>query len=228
MLLIHGFGSDVRVCWRLPGWIEALTHAGRRVIAFDMRGHGQSTKLYDPAHYSARLISEDAAALLEHLSVERVDVLGYSFGALIGAFLSLDYPSKVKSLVLGGLGMALNIGVGDTWEKIIRTFHGSGKKEVKDLDEKYEFSSRTRPDVQALAACMYVLRETLSIAQLSTFQVPVLVAVGEKDEFAGSAHDLSTLIPKSDVLVIPGVDHMGTIGSPRLRDGVLKFLGRPC
>ena len=159
MLLIHGFGSDVRVCWRLPGWIEALTHAGRRVIAFDMRGHGQSTKLYDPAHYSARLISEDAAALLEHLSVERVDVLGYSFGALIGAFLSLDYPSKVKSLVLGGLGMALNIGVGDTWEKIIRTFHGSGKKEVKDLDEKYEFSSRTRPDVQALAACMYVLRE---------------------------------------------------------------------
>ena len=49
ILLIHGFGSNTAVNWGATGWINRLTRAGRRVIALDNRGHGESEKLYDPA-----------------------------------------------------------------------------------------------------------------------------------------------------------------------------------
>jgi pimeloyl-ACP methyl ester carboxylesterase len=114
--------------------------------------------------------------------------------------------------------------VGDAWDRTIRTFHSSGRKSISDLEERYNSLSAGNRDVEALAACMYVLRETLSSIQLATVQIPVLVAVGEKDEFAGSAHDLASLIPASDVLIIPGVDHRSTITSTLFQHGVVQFL----
>ena len=90
--------------WVGPRWVETLTGAGRRVIAFDNRGHGQSEKLYAPADYHLDLMTWDAANLLTHLGVERADVMGYSMGARIASFLALDEPRLVRSLVLGGLG----------------------------------------------------------------------------------------------------------------------------
>ena len=104
ILLIHGFASNHRMNWVGPRWVETLTGAGRRVIAFDNRGHGQSQKLYAPADYHLDLMMRDAASLLAHLGVERVDVMGYSMGARIASFLALAEPRLVRSLVLGGLG----------------------------------------------------------------------------------------------------------------------------
>ena len=104
ILLIHGFASNHRMNWVGPRWVDTLTEAGRRVIAFDNRGHGQSEKLYAPADYHLDLMTRDAANLLAHLGVERADVMGYSMGARIASFLALSQPSLVRSLVLGGLG----------------------------------------------------------------------------------------------------------------------------
>ena len=41
IVLVHGFGSSKEVNWVQPGWFATLKGAGRRVIAFDNRGHGQ-------------------------------------------------------------------------------------------------------------------------------------------------------------------------------------------
>jgi pimeloyl-ACP methyl ester carboxylesterase len=224
VLLIHGFGSDTAKCWQSTGWIDLLKGAGRRVIAFDLRGHGQSGKLYDRSGYSAQIIAQDAADLLEYLSIERADVLGYSMGALIAAFLAVFHPSKVRSVVFGGLGTSLKDGIGETWDKVIRTFYSSGRRAVSDLEERYTFFSKANRDIEALAACMYVMRETLSPRQISTLQAPVLVAMGEKDEFGGSARGLASLLPTSDVLIIPDVDHIGTIASTLFQRGVVQFL----
>ncbi|MBP0650693.1 alpha/beta fold hydrolase, partial [Mycobacterium tuberculosis] len=49
VVLVHGFGSNARVNWVQTGWIDLLAKDGRRVIALDNRGHGESTKLYTPA-----------------------------------------------------------------------------------------------------------------------------------------------------------------------------------
>ncbi|MBQ0818022.1 MAG: alpha/beta fold hydrolase, partial [Methyloceanibacter sp.] len=78
ILLIHGFASNSEANWIAPNWVRTLTEAGRRVIAYDNRGHGESEKLYDPELYGAPTMAEDARRLLDHLGVEQADMLGYS------------------------------------------------------------------------------------------------------------------------------------------------------
>src|SRR4051812_29533027 len=78
ILLIHGFASSIDVNWSGTGWIDTLKTDGRRVVAIDNRGHGASEKLYDPAFYGADVMAGDAIALLDHLDIERADVMGYS------------------------------------------------------------------------------------------------------------------------------------------------------
>src|SRR6478672_13252418 len=82
-LLLHGFAADHHVNWVAPGIVDALVAAGRRVIAYDARGHGQSDKPHDPAAYENDAMVRDARSLLDHLGVESVDVVGYSMGALV-------------------------------------------------------------------------------------------------------------------------------------------------
>ena len=77
-----------------PGWVSTLTRDNRRVIALDNRGHGQSTKLYDPADYHTDLMAGDVAALIAHLGLERADVMGYSLGARISAVLAARHPER--------------------------------------------------------------------------------------------------------------------------------------
>ena len=104
ILLIHGFGSNLAVNWRSTGWIDTLLRDGRRVIAMDVRGHGNSAKPRDTALYRPALLAGDAGRLLDHLAIGRADVMGYSMGARIAAFLALDRPELIRSLVIGGLG----------------------------------------------------------------------------------------------------------------------------
>ena len=103
VLLHHGFAADHRVNWVAPGVVDAFVAAGRRVIALDARGHGQSDKPHDPAAYENDAMARDARALLDHLGVERVDVVGYSMGALVSTRLVPDEP-RARSCVLGGIG----------------------------------------------------------------------------------------------------------------------------
>ena len=64
IVLIHGFASNKEVNWVYPGWVTTLTGAGRRVIALDNRGHGASSKLYDPAAYHTSIMADDVRALI--------------------------------------------------------------------------------------------------------------------------------------------------------------------
>src|SRR5215469_13003957 len=112
IVLVHGLASNAEVNWVHPGWVTTLTRAGRRVIALDNRGHGASTKLYEPAAYHSALMAEDVRALLDHLGLARADVMGYSMGARITAFFALAHPERLRRAVLGGLGIRLVEGVG--------------------------------------------------------------------------------------------------------------------
>ena len=67
IVLVHGFASNKEVNWVFPGWVSTLRRAGRRVIALDNRGHGASSKLYDPAAYHSALMADDVRALIDHL-----------------------------------------------------------------------------------------------------------------------------------------------------------------
>lgn len=112
ILLIHGFASNHAVNWVNTLWVRYLTEAGYRTIALDNRGHGQSEKLYEPTAYTSDRMAGDAVRLLQHLGIERADVMGYSMGARIAAHMALDYPNEVRSLLLGGMGFHLVDGHG--------------------------------------------------------------------------------------------------------------------
>ena len=192
IVLVHGFASNKEVNWVNPGWVTTLTRAGRRVIALDNRGHGASSKLYDPAAYHSATMAEDVRALLDHLGIERADVMGYSMGARIAAFLAVNHPARVRAVVLGGLGIRLVEGVGLP-ESIADALEARSLADVRDPTGRMfrAFAEQTKSDLKALAACMRGSRQTLSREQVAGIRVPVLVAVGTKDKVAGSAQELA-------------------------------------
>lgn len=227
IVLVHGFASNKEVNWGFPGWVTTLTRAGRRVIALDNRGHGQSTKLYDPAAYHSAMMAEDLRALLDHLGLHRADIMGYSMGARNTAFLALAHPERVRSVVFGGLGCHLVEG-GGLSETIAQALEAPSLAEVSDPTGRTfrAFAEQTRSDLRALAACIRGSRQTLTRAEVGRIATPVLVAVGSKDEIAGSPEHLAALIPGAQVLVIPGRDHQRSVGDRVFKAGVLDFLAQ--
>jgi pimeloyl-ACP methyl ester carboxylesterase len=227
IVLIHGFASTKEVNWVYPGWVSTLTGAGRRVIALDNRGHGQSGKLYLPDLYDTRLMADDVAALLDHLGIPRADVMGYSMGARITAFLAATRPDRVRSAILGGLGIHLVDGVGLP-ASIAAALEAPSLADVTDRQGRTfrAFAEQTRSDLKALAACIRGSRQTLTEAEARAIAVPVLIAVGTNDEVSGSGAALAALIPHSEHLEIPGRDHMLAVGDKAFKAGVVDFLKR--
>lgn len=225
VLMIHGFASTKDVNWVYPGWVSALTRAGRRAIAIDNRGHGESQKLYDPALYHTSLMAEDARALLDHLGLPRADVMGYSMGARITSFLALKHPDRVRSAILGGLGIKLVSGVGLP-EDIAVALEAPSLADVTDLMGRTfrAFADQTKSDRRALAACIRGTRQTLTKEDVGRIGVPMLIAVGTKDVVAGSPHELAALIPGARAIDIPGRDHMLAVGDKVFKAEVETFL----
>lgn len=227
IVLVHGFASNKEVNWVYPGWVSALVEAGRRVIALDDRGHGASGKLYDPSLYHTRHMADDVRALLDHLDLPRADVMGYSMGARITAFLALSDPQRVRSAVLGGLGSRLVDGVGLP-ESIADALEARSLADVADPTGRTfrSFAEQTKSDLKALAACIRGSRQVITREQAHSLSMPVLVAVGTKDTVAGSARELAGMIPNAKALDIPDRDHMLAVGDKTFKAGVIDFLAR--
>jgi pimeloyl-ACP methyl ester carboxylesterase len=228
IVLVHGFASNKEVNWVAPGWLSTLTRAGRRVIALDNRGHGASTKLYDPAAYHSASMADDVRALLDHLELPRADVMGYSMGARNTAFLALANPARVRSAVLGGVGIRLVGGVGLQPDILAEALEAPSLAEVSDPTGHVfrAFAEQTKSDLRALAACMRGSRQPLDRDALAGMAVPVLVAAGTKDLIAGSCEELAALMPGAQALAIPDRDHMLAVGDRVFKAGVLQFLER--
>jgi len=227
VLLMHGFASSVRANWIEPGWVRFLIDNGFRVIAFDHRGHGESDKLYDKAQYGAPLMAEDARRLLDHVGVPRADVMGYSMGARIGAFLAFDHAYQVRSVVFGGLGGNMVRPMAGTGP-IAHALEAASIDDVKNPTARTfrAFAEKTGSDLKALAACIRGARDPIKPEMLATLRCPVLVAVGTEDVIGGPAEELAALIPGAEALPIPRRDHMLAVGDRVYKDGVLAFLRR--
>ncbi len=225
IILIHGFASNHGVNWVFPQWARTLAHAGRRVILFDNRGHGRSEKLYDPQAYGSPIMARDAENLLDHLHIERADVMGYSMGARIGAHLALASPQRVRSLVLGGLGVHLVDGVGLPIG-IADAMEAPSLEALSDPMQRMfrAFAESTKSDLRALAACIRGSRQTVSVAEVAAISTPTLVCVGTLDEVAGDAGALASLFPHGRAVDIPGRDHNRAVGDRVYKDAVLAFL----
>jgi len=225
ILLVHGFASTSNVNWVYPAWVSELRKNGRRVIALDNRGHGNSGKLYDVEAYHIPTMAGDVTALMDHLEIARADVMGYSLGARMTAWLALSQPQRLRSAILGGIGMALIDG-GGPGENVAAALEAPSLDDVTDpVGRTFRaFADQTRSDRRALAACLRGSRGLMTKEQVAGIAVPVLIAVGTSDEIAGSAQALGTVIAGAQVLDIPNRDHMRAVGDKVYKAGVLTFL----
>lgn len=225
VLLIHGFASSILFNWIAPSWMTTLAAAGYRAIALDNRGHGLSSKSYNPPDYAPARMAGDAAALLAHLGIGRAHVMGYSMGARISATLALQEPALVATLILGGLGIGLVEGVGD-WDPIADALAAPDPAAVTHPRGKMfrAFADQTRSDRRALAACIATSRVELTEAEVQRIAQPTLIAVGTKDDIAGSAEDLAGLMPNAEAFAIEGRDHMLSVGDKAFKKRALEFL----
>lgn len=225
IVLIHGFASTHAVNWMFTQWVKTLTEDGRRVIVLDNRGHGRSQKLYDPGEYALDLMAGDVASLLDHLSIARADVMGYSLGARIGVVLTLAKPERVRSLILGGIGQylvqdaGLPSGLAEAMEA----------ERIEDIDSPMMkifrgFAESTRSDLKALAACARGARKALDPALLGQIDCPVLICVGTRDDVAGDPSVLQPLFRNVKMVDIPGRDHNRAVGDRIYKQAVLDFL----
>ena len=225
ILLIHGFASNHQVNWVGPRWVDTLTKNGRRVVALDNRGHGASEKLYAPAEYRTDLMARDAGKLLAHLRIERADVMGYSMGARIAAFLTLARPALVRSLILGGLGEHLVSGYGLP-PGIAQAMEAASLADLTEPSQRMfrAFAEQTKSDLAALAACIRGSRQSLTRAAVARIAAPTLIAVGTRDAVAGDGHKLAAMMRCAEVLDIPGRDHNVAVGDKVFKAGALAFL----
>ena len=225
ILLIHGFASNARVNWAATGWVGFLAERGREVIAVDNRGHGMSAKPHDPAAYPATEMAEDARRLIEHLGYDAMDVMGYSMGARISAFLAIRHPERVRRVVLAGLAENMIRGLGGS-ETIAAALEADSIEDVGDAGARSfrKFAEQTNSDLPALAACMRSARQSITREDLAKIRAPVLVVAGGADTVAGAVEPLVDAIPGARGLTLPGKDHMKAVGDPAYKRAVAEFL----
>lgn len=225
VLLIHGFASSVSMNWVNTGWIDTLLKDGYRVVAFDNRGHGRSEKLFSIEDYGAPLMAEDARNLLAHLGIGSAHIVGYSMGARISAFLSLTHPHCVRSVVFGGLGINMVLGLKDTSEIADALDAPSLDHVTSQAGRTFRlFAEQTKSNLAALSACIRSAREPITREAIAGLAVPALIAVGEFDTVGGSADELAAIIPGSEAFAIPGREHMKAVGDRAFKERVVDFL----
>lgn len=224
VLLHHGFASNARNNWVACGVVDALVASGRRVVAIDARGHGRSGKPHEPSAYADGAMARDASALLDHLAIDRADVVGYSMGGFVASRLA-PTDARVASVILGGVGAGLVLGRPATGSTAIADgLVADDPRSISDPTARAfrAFADSTHADRQALAACM---RSEMfqGAPDLAGIRVPVLVLVGVGDTLVGDPRKLAAAIPGSRVETVEG-DHLTAVDDPTFAPKIVAFL----
>jgi pimeloyl-ACP methyl ester carboxylesterase len=226
IILVHGFASNHAVNWVNTLWVKDLVGNGRRVIALDNRGHGQSTKFHEPGSYAIALFMEDVLALADHLSIEHFDLMGYSMGARIGFQTAMQHKGRVRSLLMGGLGINL-VRRGGLPESIAEAMEVPDAAAVSDAYARTFrlFADATKSDCAALAAVVRGSSIDFSALDFGALALPpTLISVGSNDGVAGSGEELARLLPGARYFAIEGRDHNLAVGDKGHKRAVLEFL----
>jgi pimeloyl-ACP methyl ester carboxylesterase len=225
VLLLHGFGADNVLNWGNSGVIDALVDSGRRVVATDARGHGASGKPHEAEAYSGNAMVRDAQAVLDHLGVEQVDVVGYSMGSMVAARLVPDEP-RTRSLVLGGVGATVTpprTG-GRAPEAIATALLADDAKSIENVTGRAfrEFADATGADREALAALSRSSSLQYSV-QFDAIIVPTLVIAGTGDTLIRSPDALAERLPSGRLQMVNG-DHLGAPYDPAFARAIVDFV----
>ena len=218
VILLHG-GLANADYW--GNQVRAL-RSHHTVVVMDSRGHGRSTR--DARRYGYDLMADDVVALLDVLRLPKVDVVGWSDGAIIGLDLAMRHPSRIGRV----FAFAANTTVSGVKPGVERnpTFAAF----IRRAGEEYAGYSATPSQYGAFVdqiSKMWADEPHWTDAQLEKIEVPVLVVDGDHDEAIKREHTehVAAVIPRAGLLILPNVSHFAFLQDPKLfNDAMLHFL----
>ncbi len=241
LLMIAGLGGDAR------GYAPVLPALAERykVVLFDNRGAGQTEKPEEP--YSVPMFAADTVGLLDALDIDRAHIIGGSMGGIIAQEVAINYPDRVKSLVL--------ISTTARVDNLMRAITESWRIAAENLDRKLlakfmlpwgfspEFYENHAAELemaeamlvenpQPLYAFLNQLNATMNYDatdRLSRISAPTLVMVAREDILTPLrfAHVLCGAIPRAKLVVLPRGGHGAFIAEAPAEGvaAILEFLG---
>ena len=238
LVLSNSIATDHRM-W--DGQIEALSRSFR-VLRYDTRGHGGSDA--PVGAYSADRLGRDVLELLDGLGIGAVDFCGLSLGGMVGQWLGIRAPERLRRLVLSNT--AAHLGPADYFDRMITQvltspnmegfadmFIGNwfpaamvagGGETVVSFREMVLAKSRT-----GLAGRFAAVRDLDFRRSLPVINVPTLVIGGEDDTVTLASHsrEIAEAIPGSELLLMPGVHILNVEQQDAFLAAVTGFLTQP-
>jgi 3-oxoadipate enol-lactonase len=237
ILLIMGLG------WTSHMWHRTrdLLAAKYRVITFDNRGVGRSD--VPPGPYALATMASDAAAVLDAAGAARAHLYGISMGGMIGQEFTLQYPARVKSLVLGctaaGGPAALQpapeviqvlMRRGMTPEEAIEAidpfiYDPGTSRELLEEDRKLRL--KWYPTAEGYVSQLQGIMAWEAYSRLPQIAVPTLVMHGASDQLIppGNGKLVADRIPNAKLVMIPRASHIFPTDQPQITDqALLSFL----
>jgi pimeloyl-ACP methyl ester carboxylesterase len=219
----YGAGPPVLVLHGGLGSIEGMSNQIRAlakshfVIATDSRGHGRSTDSEEPLGYS--LMSDDMANLLNHLHIDRVDVVGWSDGAIIGLDLAMRHPELVRRLVAISANYDVDGLVGEA----------ASDSEIPPPPLRYRLLARDPahwPEIYRKVVKMWETQPHYTLNELGQIKAPTLIMAGEFDIIKREhTSQLAKAIPGSEEIIVQGATHAVPNDKPEIVNRqILRFL----
>ena len=225
IVMLHGFGASLQTWDR---WCEALVSA-HRILCFDLPGFGLTGP--DPTgSYSDERSLLILAALLQHIGLERVDLVGHSLGGRYAWEFAAKFPHSVRRLVLvspdGFAGNApafvLNAGP-PAWPPLLRytmpkillwvdlaIAYGNPRRLRGAIVARYDDMLRAPGVRAALLARWSQIRVSDPRSTLATVSAPTLIVWGTRDRIVrpSQAQEFASAIPSSQIEWLAGVGHL--------------------
>jgi pimeloyl-ACP methyl ester carboxylesterase len=217
VLLLHG-GLANASYW--GNQVRALA-PNYRVIVMDSRGHGRST--HDDRPYGYDLMAVDVMGLLDHLKIEKVALIGWSDGAIIGLDIAMRHPERLSKL----FAFAANYdpsGVADASDSRVVDAH------VARAGEEYETLSPTPKEYKRFVGeitHMWTAQPHWTKADFNKIIVPTWIVDADHDEMITheQPRTMADWIPAAGLLIEPDVSHFAFVQAPdQFNADVERFL----
>jgi pimeloyl-ACP methyl ester carboxylesterase len=238
VLLIMGLGYSSAMWYRT----RPLLAARYRTIALDNRGVGRSD--LPPGPYSIALMASDAAAVLDASGFESAHVYGVSMGGMIAQEFALQYPSRVRSLILGctAAGGPHAVRAEPEVTELLMSRGSLSPEAAAEATVPFIYDSATAreridedlavrkdwfPRPEAYVAQLQGILSWEAYSRLSQINAPTLVIHGEADRLvpAGNGKLLAERIPGARLVLLPNASHLFTTDQPEAaHDAILEFL----
>jgi pimeloyl-ACP methyl ester carboxylesterase len=237
LILLHGgLGSG-----EMFGPVIGALAASRQVIVPDLQGHGRTADVDRPI--DIKLMADDIAALIDHLGLEKPDVVGYSLGGGVALFTAIKYPRKVGKLVAASVYLRP-----DAVDPALIAMQAQVSGDVVEMMKgtpMYETYMRLAPRPEDFGRLMDkigdVMKEPYDYTEdVRGLQVPTLFVAGDMDQapprhyadifdLLGGGHDggwMGENRPAGGhaLAILPGLQHYNTFASPLFAAVTLAFL----